>query len=99
MNKELENKINDKLNEVFNKYAYCDTPMWCDLAQHGTACLVWHKYQDSSITKSQFRTCAIIIFSEFKDIDTVWSCWWTWSRKELMNIIKRSRKMIATKEV
>lgn len=88
----MREKINNKLNEVFNKLADEDCPMWCELASpNGLAYLTWHKYQDNEINLELFKAVALVILTEFKSIDYVQCPWWGLSRESLMNSIAAAR--------
>lgn len=66
-------EINDKLNEMFNKYADSDALMWCEsVSTNGKiASLNWHVYDDKFIKVSHFKACALIIIAEFGNIEIV----------------------------
>lgn len=88
----MKEKINEKLNEAFNKHADVDCPMWCEIAtENGTIYLNWHKYQDSEITQGIFKACALIIYAEFKNVNLVQCPWWGLSRESLMNSLSTAR--------
>lgn len=88
----MVNKINEKLNEVFNNLSGCDAPMWCELINEDRCYLTWHICQDNYINASLFKSCAIIIFTEFKEINEVTCPFYSFTRNKLMQIIKKARK-------
>ena len=87
-------KINEKLNEVFNKLANCDCPMWCEkmTPDYKTVYLNWHKYQDDEISAELFKSCALLIIAEFKEVEFVQCPWWGISRKSIYDSIEEGRK-------
>lgn len=90
----MEKKINQKLNEAFNKYAKCDAPMWCEAVTEcgRIAYLTWHRYEDKFINVSDFKACALIILAEFDNIDIIQSPWWGVSRDNLIKSVKIARE-------
>lgn len=87
----MKEKINEKLNEAFNKYADVDCPMWCEIATNGVAYLTWHTYQDSGITPDLFKSVALVVLVEFKSINDVQCPWWHMTRKMLMKSISDAK--------
>jgi hypothetical protein len=88
---QLRDRINDKLNAVWNEHTGQDSPMWCERVSNKTAYLNWHKYQDKEIKYTHFISNMVVIMAEFKDIEVVHSPLWEYSRTKLSKTIKQAR--------